>query len=73
MSLGHALLDFYLHPKGLLCGIPLLPLWDLNLIILVLQKHPFESIGDIPLLALSQKVAFLVGCTPVWRVSELVA
>lgn len=50
-----------------------LPPWHLNLVLSVLQKSPFENIRNISLLALSQKVAFLVAITSARRVSELAA
>lgn len=50
---------------------PLLPQWDLLLLRSVLQEPPFENIREVLLLALSQKVAFLVAITSAHRVSEL--
>ncbi|XP_018412454.1 PREDICTED: catechol O-methyltransferase-like [Nanorana parkeri] len=51
---------------------PLAP-WDLNLVLSVPQDSPFEPLHELPLLSLSQKVAFLVAITSVGRVSELAA
>lgn len=45
----------------------LLPPWDLNLVLSVLHKLPFENIWEIPLPTLSQKVAFLVAITSARR------
>lgn len=43
-------------------GSPL-SLWDLNLVLSVLQKPPFENIRERPLLTRSEKVVFLVAIT----------
>lgn len=45
----------------------------MNLVLSVLKKPPFKNIWEIPLLTLSQKVAFLVAVASARRVSELVA
>ncbi|CAJ0929923.1 unnamed protein product [Ranitomeya imitator] len=47
--------------------------WDLNLVLDVLKVSPFEPLREIPLSALSWKVAFLVAITSIRRVSELAA
>ncbi|KAM9329728.1 uncharacterized protein PAF06_005604 [Gastrophryne carolinensis] len=52
---------------------PLLPVWDLNLVLSALQAPPFEPLQDIALSTLTQKVVFLVAITSVRRVSELAA
>ena len=52
--------------------IPLCP-WDLNLVLSVLQKQPFEPLAHIPLVLLTRKVIFLVAITSARRVSELAA
>lgn len=49
----------------------LLPPGDLLLVRSVLQDPPFENIREVPLLALSQKLAFLVAITSACRLSEL--
>lgn len=51
---------------------PLNP-WDLNLVLAVLQKRPFEPISQIPLVLLTRKLIFLVAISSARRVSELAA
>ncbi|KAM4037388.1 ELMO domain-containing protein 3 isoform 1-T2 [Anomaloglossus baeobatrachus] len=51
---------------------PLEP-WDLNRVLMALQKPPFEPLRDVSLSRLSQKVTFLVAITSLRRVSELAA
>lgn len=48
-----------------------LRLWDLHLVVLVLQRLPFYPIRDLSLL--SCKVAFIFAIASIRRVSELVA
>lgn len=51
---------------------PLCP-WDLNLVLSVLQRQPFEPKSNIPLLLLTRKLVFLVAVTSARRVSEFAA
>ncbi|CAN2389169.1 hypothetical protein PRIEUP_LOCUS18265 [Pristimantis euphronides] len=48
-----------------------IPVWDLNLVLEVLQVSPFEPLQDISPRLLSWKVALLVAITSIRRVSEL--
>ncbi|KAM4018570.1 uncharacterized protein ACNLHF_007867 [Anomaloglossus baeobatrachus] len=47
--------------------------WDLNRVLVALQKPPFEPLKEVSFSRLSQKVAFLVAITSLRRVSELAA
>ncbi|KAM9325375.1 uncharacterized protein PAF06_001534 [Gastrophryne carolinensis] len=52
---------------------PMVPVWDLNLVLSALQGPPFEPIHEAALAVLTLKVVFLVAITSVRRVSELAA
>ncbi|XP_063050161.1 uncharacterized protein LOC134444913 [Engraulis encrasicolus] len=52
---------------------PLVPLWDLALVLSALSAHPFEPLEHVSLKFLSIKTALLVALTTAKRVSELQA
>ena len=52
---------------------PLVPLWDLSVVLDALSHHPFEPIGAVGLKFLSLKTTLLLALTTAKRVSELQA
>lgn len=70
---SHPLLSRFLKGVRRLCPVraPLVPTWDLDVVLSALTLPPFEPLGSVSLKHLSLKVAFLLAITSTKRVSEL--
>lgn len=69
----HPLLSRFLKGVRRLCPLraPLVPSWDLSIVLSALTQPPFEPLESVSLKHLSLKVAFLLAITSTKRVSEL--